>query len=313
MGGDTPHSDRYSGDSTDRELVTAALGGRADALDSLVRRHQAFVHGVAIRMLWDPRDAEDVTQEVLVKIVTGLSSFRGDSAFRTWAYRIVVNHVLNWKRGRAEEVVRSFEGLEAKIDELADQDLEDEVVAPAERRLLAEETRIACLSGMLLCLDRAQRLTFILGEVFEVTDVLGGELLGITRQAFRQRLSRARQDLYSFMRGKCGLADPANPCRCARKTRAAIRAGIVDPGSLRFVAARVAGIERSAEGRSHALLRVIGTEYPHLFRDQARRGPPDLAARIRAVLADRRFRGALDLDGGRSRPAEGPESKGGGT
>jgi len=292
--------DRYDGDAADRDLVRAALDGGGDALDTLVRRHQGFVYGIAVRTLWDPRDAEDVTQEVLVKIVTSLSSFRGGSAFRTWAYRIALNHVLNWRRGRAEKLVAGFDDFGRKVDELPDLDLAEEVAPEAERRLLAQETRIACLSGMLLCLDRAQRLTFILGEVFEVSDLLGGELLGISRQNFRQRLSRARRDLYAFMRGKCGLADPANPCRCARKTRGAIRAGIVDPKSLRFVASHVVGIERSAEERSDVLERVIGAEYPHLFRHQGRRDPPDLVAKLRTVIADRRFRGALDLDGRRS-------------
>jgi len=289
----------------DRELVRAALGGSSGALDALLRRHQGFLHGVMLRMLSSPQDAEDVTQEVLVKIVTGLSSFRGESAFRTWAYRIAVNHVLNWRRGRVEDVIGGFDDLGRMIDESPDLELAAEEVAEADRRALVEETRVACLSGMLLCLDRVQRLTFILGEVLEVGDVLGGELLGITRQNFRQRLGRARQQLYTFMRGKCGLADPANACRCARKTRAAIRAGFVDPRSLRFVASHVATVERSAPARSRALRRSVGAGYAHLFRDASPRDPPDLAAKLRAVLSDGRFRAALDLDETRSGEARG--------
>ncbi len=296
MGGHEPSSAAYDGDAIDRDLVRAALGGRSGALDELLRRHQAFVYGIAIRMLWDPADAEDVTQEILIKLVTSLSSFRGESAFRTWAYRVASNHVLNWRRGRAEVAVADFGSFGEKLDELPDLDLAEMVVPEAERRLLAEETRIACLSGMLLCLDRAQRLTFVLGEIFEVSDVLGGEILEISRENFRQRLSRARHDLYAFMRGKCGLAAPENPCRCPRKTRGAIRAGIVDPKNLRFVASRVAVIERSAEERSGALARV-GADLAHLFRHQDRRSPPDLVANVRRVLADRRFRAALDLQG----------------
>jgi RNA polymerase sigma factor (sigma-70 family) len=284
-------------DGDDRELVRLALEGRSDALDALVRRHQGFVYGVAVRMLWDPRDAEDVTQEVLIKIVTGLSSFRGESAFRTWAYRIAANHVLNCRRSLAEEVAAGSDLLERKTGNSPELNATGEVATDAEGRLLLEETRIACLSGMLLCLDREQRLTFILGEVFEVGDVLGGEILGITRENYRQRLARARQQLYGFMRGKCGLADPANPCRCARKTRAFIRAGIVDPENLRFVPSHVAQIERSAEERTRALECAIGSGYAHLFRDQDRREPLDLAAGLRALVSDGRFRGALDLDG----------------
>jgi len=291
-----PLAEGNDGDATDRNLVHTALEGCRDALDALVRRHQSFIYGVAVHMLWDPRDAEDVTQEILIKIITGLSSFRGSSAFRTWAYRIAVNHVLNCKRSRAEEVITGFEVLAGGTDDLAAMEPPDEMVTDAERRLLDEETRLACLSGMLLCLDRAQRLTFILGETLEVSDALGSEILGITRENFRQRLARARQQLYGFMRGKCGLADPANPCRCARKTQRAIRAGFVDPKSLKFVAAHVARVEAYAQERSHALERATKS-YAHLFRDQNRREPPDLAAKLREILSDQCFRGALDLDG----------------
>jgi RNA polymerase sigma factor (sigma-70 family) len=284
------------GDATDRGLLRAALEGSRDALDELVRRHQSSIYGIAVHMLWDPRDAEDVTQEILIKIVTGLSSYRGASAFRTWAYRIAVNQVLNCKRSRAEEVITSFEVLAGGTEDLAAMDPPDELVRDAEKRLLDEETRLACLSGMLLCLDRAQRLTFILGETLEVSDSVGSEILGITRQNFRQRLARARQQLYGFMRGQCGLADPANPCRCARKTQKAIRAGFVDPKNLKFVASHVARVEASAQVRSHALEHASAS-YAHLFRGQNRREPPDLAAKLREILSDHRFRGALDLDG----------------
>ena len=292
-----PLSKQYDGDSADQQLVRAARDGSSDALDALVRRHQGFIYGIVLRMLWNPQDAEDATQEILIKIVTGLSSFRGESAFRTWAYRIATNHVLNSQRSRAERVVTGFDDFGTKIDELGDLDLAGEVVTEAERRLLAEETRVACLTGMLLCLDRAQRLTFILGEVFEVSDTLGSEILGITRQNFRQRLARSRRQLCEFMRGKCGLVNSANPCRCARKTRGAIGAGIVDPKSLKFVPSHVSRIEEDAKERAREFRHLVGAGYAHLFRDQNLNEPPDLVARLRAIVSDQRFRAALDLDG----------------
>lgn len=296
----------------DLELVRRALEGRGEALDALLRRHQGFIYSVAIRMLWDPRDAEDVTQEVLIRIVTGLSSFRGNSAFRTWAYRIAVNHVLNCRRSLAEAVATD-PALFGKAGGSHHPDVADEAAAGAEELLLREETRIACLSGMLLCLDREQRLTFILGEILEIGDILGGEILGVTHENFRQRLARARQQLYEFMRGRCGLAHPANPCRCARKTRAFVRAGIVDPANLRFVPSRVAQIERSARKRTRALTQAIGASYAHLFRDQVRREPPDMVARLHALLSDPRFRGSLDLDGETADPTTHPRRRGGGS
>jgi len=70
--------------------------------------------------------------------------------------------------------------------------------------VLVTEAVLSCTSGMLLCLDREQRLTFILGAIFGVSDTVAAEFLEITPGNFRQRLARARRDLRNFMNDKCG-------------------------------------------------------------------------------------------------------------
>jgi RNA polymerase sigma factor (sigma-70 family) len=97
-----PLAETAPSDPEDCGLVARAQGGDRDALEGLVRRHQGWVYNIALRMLYHPQDAEDATQEILIKALTRLSSFEGRSSFRTWLYRIVVNHVLNMKRGRRE-------------------------------------------------------------------------------------------------------------------------------------------------------------------------------------------------------------------
>ena len=82
----------------DQNSVLRARGGDRKALEDLIERHQAWIYNTALRMLFHPQDAEDATQEILVKVVTRLSSFEGRSSFRTWLYRIVANHLLNVKR-----------------------------------------------------------------------------------------------------------------------------------------------------------------------------------------------------------------------
>jgi RNA polymerase sigma factor (sigma-70 family) len=88
--------------------VTRANADEQPALEELVRRHQAWIYNIAIRMIAHPQDAEDATQEILIKAITRLSSFEGRSSVRTWLYRIVVNHVLNMKRGRLEPETLTF-------------------------------------------------------------------------------------------------------------------------------------------------------------------------------------------------------------
>jgi hypothetical protein len=93
---------------------------------------------------------------------------------------------------------------------------------------------LACTSGMLLCLDREQHSTYILGAIFAVSDAVGAEVLEISPENFRQRLTRARRDLRNFINDKCGLVNKSNPWRCAKKTRGFIQEGHVDPDNLLF-------------------------------------------------------------------------------
>src|SRR5271170_3161893 len=101
MNMDNPLAENSPTDDEDGILVMPAQSGDREALDQLVRRHQAWVYNIAIRMLHHPQDGEDATQEILLKAVTRLSSFAGRSSFRTWLYRIAINHLLNMKRSRA--------------------------------------------------------------------------------------------------------------------------------------------------------------------------------------------------------------------
>src|SRR5258706_5586751 len=96
-------------DQTDSDLVALATEGNKNALASLITRHQIFVYNLAVKMTRSVEDAEDLTQEVFIKAVTALSKFQGKSKFRTWLYRIAVNHFLNAKKSKSELQVTDFE------------------------------------------------------------------------------------------------------------------------------------------------------------------------------------------------------------
>lgn len=207
-------------------------------------------------MLWHPADAEDATQEILVRVITGLDSFRGESAFRTWVYRVASNHLLTTRKRRAERREWTFEDFSGDLDRglaAGGQPVETDV----ERRLLAREVKIGCSLGMLLCLDRGHRLAYVLGEILELDAPTGAEVLDITPAAFRKRLSRARGRLHGFLRRKCGLVDADNPCRCDRRVGYAIAEGRVDPDRLLFAGGKddsrvLRGVEEVEELRDAA-------------------------------------------------------------
>ena len=86
-----------------------AINGDRRALDRLIRALQGDLYGVALRMLCNREDAEDATQEILVRIITHLSQFDFRSKLKTWAYRIAVNYILDVKKSRVERLNLSFE------------------------------------------------------------------------------------------------------------------------------------------------------------------------------------------------------------
>lgn len=228
-----PFLGRAEHEEIDQRLVTAAVGGDRGALEALVRQHQTWIYNVAFRMVMVPSEAEDVTQDVLVKVLTKLSSYDPErGAFRTWLYRIVVNHVLNMKSRGYEKHITGFETYYAFVDQIPDQEADD----TPETNLMTEDLKVGCVMGTLLCLNRKQRLAFVLATGFGASDAVGSEVLGVSKDAFRKTLSRARGKLRQYMNGNCGVVNPAAPCRCRKKIKSFIDSGAYSVDRLNFVA-----------------------------------------------------------------------------
>jgi RNA polymerase sigma factor (sigma-70 family) len=283
-------------ETDDLALIASARGGGLDALEKLILRHQAWVYNIAVRMVFHPHDAEEVTQEVLLKAVTRLSTFRGDSTFRTWLYRITANHVLNMNRRGGELRPQTFTAYAAAINGTPDLDLPDPRSVPVDVPLLVEEAKVSCTTGMLLCLDRRQRLVFTLGEVLGVSDTVGGEVLDMSPDNFRQSLARARRDLYRFLHGQCGLVNPDNPCRCPKKTKGFIDHGHVDPDHLLFVPLHVRRVKDAAAETVREIQGVLDREYAAIYRDHPFLEPLDPVGWLRRVFDRPDVRTALRLD-----------------
>ncbi len=272
---------------TDLELlVQQARSGDRAALETLVSAIQDRIYNFALRMLWHPADAEDAAQEILIQIVTNLGGFRGESAFLTWCYRIAANHLRKTRKRRAEREEISFERFGEQLAE----GLSDRVHAAAGdealENLLAEEVKIGCTQGMLLCLDRNHRLAYILGAVFEVTSEEGADILGITPPAFRKRLSRARQRIHGFMERHCGLVNPERPCRCSRRIDSAVGLGRVDPRNLLFAGRPVSPAERTLrQGVSD--MESLHTA-AQLFRSHPTFAAPERFRRLLSVVTEAR-------------------------
>jgi RNA polymerase sigma factor (sigma-70 family) len=293
MPASNPFADDVATDAEDGELVLRAQDGDRDALEQLIGRHQAWIYNIVRRMLYWPQDSEDTTQEILIKVITKLSTFERRSSFRTWLYRLVINHVLNLRRRKAEEW--NFERYKLVLEGMPDKDLADPNAIPPDIQLLVEEAKIGCTTGVLLCLTREQRLIYVLSEIFGATDAVGAELFDMTRENFRQKLSRARRDLHAFLNGQCGLVNSANPCRCAKKTDAFIQIGFVNPQNLLFARERVTRV-RDVAGKTLGSLDAMQSAFGEVHRDHPFHDAPDFVAALRSLIDSAKFKSTLELE-----------------
>jgi DNA-directed RNA polymerase specialized sigma24 family protein len=230
----------------------AAIGGDRAALEAVVRTVRDDVYRLAHRMLWHPQDAEDATQEILIRVVTRLSTLRGDAQLRTWAHRIAINYLLTTRKRRMEREALSFDAFWRGSGAWSRYG----VRGAWRRRRAAGRGGQDRLHAGLAAVPRPRAA----GRVHPQRDLrVAGEeaaaILEITPAAYRKRAQRARDRIQAFMRGHCGMLDAANPCRCERRVDAAIAAGRVDPRRLLFVREQVRRIERfqdaAAVYRSH--------------------------------------------------------------
>lgn len=246
-----PLSLSYS-EQENTDLVKKAVEGNRKALEDLIRLHQSFIYNVAWKMTNEEADAKDITQDVLIKVITKLSSFSNKSSFRTWLYRIVVNEFLQTKRRSREDQFEDFEDFGKKLDGIQNSfpTAEEELIL----KDFTREAKLRCMSGMLMCLTREQRLLYILGDLFNINHNIGSEIFQISRDNFRTKLSRARKELHNFMHQKCGLVNKTNPCRCSKKAKTLFNKGLLTEDSFRFKPSYVNQIANYAENNYQKLV-----------------------------------------------------------
>lgn len=280
---------------TDDYLIDQILKGNKRALEQLIKKHQNFVYNVALAMVSDSNDAADITQEVLIKVISKLGTFKSDSNFRTWLYRIIRNHFLNTKRRKYEVHSMSFNAFGDELDTIPNEFIENYSYS-IDKSILVEEAKIACMKGMLLCLDREQRFIYIIGELFEFSDRIGSEVMEISKGNFRIKLHRAKTQLYNFMNNKCGLINKANPCRCARKTAGFIKKGYVDPVNLHFQKDKITTINKLANKKVEDFDSVVLEDYRLLFQNHPYVKSPDSLKSIKELLSSKSIKDTFELE-----------------
>ena len=226
-------------------LVDKATSGDKNALETLIVNVQDIVFNLSLRMLGTFADAEDATQDILLKMITHLSSFRGDSSFTTWVFSIAANHLKNYKKHMFAHYPLSFEYYGDDIENGKIKDVPD-LTQNVEKDILAEELKMSCTNVMLQCLDVESRCIFILGTMFKIDSRIAGDILEMTPEAYRQRLSRIRKKMADFLGQYCGEYGRGR-CKCMDRVNYAIQNHRINPLQLDYKAAEEISIETMTE------------------------------------------------------------------
>ena len=176
---------------TDAELIAAALAGRPDSVAALARRHTARVRAAVYPIVLNHADADDVTQETLVKAVSSLASFKSGAAFSTWLHRVAVNTALNFLRRKKRFPETGNEDAFSNIED---------TTAPTPSENLESAELDAAITRAMQKLPPKQRLAVSLVIIRDLDECEAATIAGCHPATLRWRLHAARQKLKSLLR-----------------------------------------------------------------------------------------------------------------
>lgn len=185
-------------DSAEAALIDRCTGGDESACGDLVSAHQRMVYALALHLLHDPDEALDLSQEVFLRVFRTLPSFRGQSALRTWIYRIVINQVRNRQRWWRRRHRSSQVSLDEHLQRCGDVESKASVLPD---RLLASKETATLIWQALNRLPFDQRTALILREVDGLRYDEIAFSLGVAVGTVKSRLTRARQALRAELLG----------------------------------------------------------------------------------------------------------------
>jgi len=183
--------------TSDVELVKAARDGDMHAYDQLVRRYQERIYATVYHMTSNHEDANDLAQETFIKAYSALKTFKGDSSFYTWVYRIAVNKTINFLKQRKNKVSLSLNDLDFNIEN--DPELVAFVSDKTPRRDIALVELQGKLNEALQKLSDVHRMVVTLHDVQALSHEEIAQIMDCNVGTVRSRLFYARQQLQAYL------------------------------------------------------------------------------------------------------------------
>ncbi len=233
-----------------------------DLFDKLYRENQPKVYRLALSLAGNTHDAEDITQEAFFRAFRSYDTFRGESSFFTWIYRIALNVANDHLKYRNKLPIKTFtEDLGYSYEEVIDTN-------PAnnpETELFAHQVRLKCLHAMTECLQAKERQVFCLVITLGLSHKQIAEILECSIGSVKTTLHRAKQRWFGYMENMCQFIKKDNPCNCKQWVRFAVSKGMISKDTpIR----RLPPINLDAK-KDILSLRTLHTFYQDLYKDEA--------------------------------------------
>jgi RNA polymerase sigma factor (sigma-70 family) len=208
-------------------IYCALVGGLAtgEQFKSVLFQHWRQVFHFGFRMCLDQQRACEVVEETFLRAYLGAEKMPDDQAkARTWLLHIA-SHVLENKLSRTPEV--SFDVLDETLrSEATRTDFVRSLTEPR-RDFLLWELKQGCMTSVINCLSPGERSAFVLANIMKLGDDDASKVLGITKSAYKVRLSRAQKKVTDYLAPRCEHVDPLNPCRCPARVGVAVSKGFI--------------------------------------------------------------------------------------
>jgi len=189
---------------SEKKIIEKVLGGDANAFEELVLKYEKTVYNLALRMVGDRDDAFDMTQEAFIKAYGSLSSFRGDSKFSVWIYRIATNVCLDFLRSKSRKQQVSLT-VSDDDDEDAQLDIPDPSSTP-EQQLIKKISMQSVEEGLKTLPDK-QRQILVMRELGGMSYAEIGKVLSLEEGTVKSRIFRARKRLCTFLLDSGNIPD----------------------------------------------------------------------------------------------------------
>jgi RNA polymerase sigma-70 factor (ECF subfamily) len=198
------------------------INHQRELFDQLYRDNQPKVYRLALSLTGNAQDAEDITQEAFFRAFRSYGTFREESSFFTWIYRIALNVANDHLTQRAKLPIYALtEDHGFSLEDIIDRN----PASNPETELLAHQVRVKCLHCLTECLPLEQRKVFCLAITVGLPHKQVAEILDISVASVKTTLHRSKKRWFGYMENRCQFIKKTNPCTCRQWVRFGLERG----------------------------------------------------------------------------------------